>query len=87
MPRPNTRKNPEPSEARRTNVLLEELRAEFRSFGEGLSALRSEFSSFKAALFELAEDMKLVKPAVQATTKAVQEIEKRLELAESKLST
>ncbi len=34
-------------EARRTNVLLEELMSQFRTFGEGLDGLRDEFKGFK----------------------------------------
>ena len=38
-------KRPVSSEARRTNVLLEKLRSEFRTFGEGLTAVRQKVES------------------------------------------
>ena len=34
-------------EERRTNILLEQLMSQFRTFGEGLDSLRDEFKEFK----------------------------------------
>ncbi len=73
------RKTPAPipaaaDEARRTNVLLEELRKEFRVFGEGLAAVRGELKSVKSAVVELDAGLREVTPIVRTLTPVPDEL-------------
>lgn len=51
----------EPSESRRTDVLLEKLLADFKTFGEGLSAVRERLERIEPKVNQLAEDVELIK--------------------------
>ena len=91
MPRKAAKKPTNASEARRTNMLLEKLLAEFKTFGEGLADLRArvarlepvvnqlvaEFQTFKIALQEVAKDVAELK-------KDVKDVKERLTIVETK---
>ena len=66
MASPRKPKKSTSSQAQRTNVLMENIAAEFRAFGEGLSAVRSDVASVKVIVERLDKDMALIKPAVKS---------------------
>lgn len=61
-PRKPAKRPTSTSESRRTNVLLEEIRATLSVIAEDQRGLRSEFGTFKAALLETSERVKRLEP-------------------------
>ena len=56
---------PSQDESRRTNVLLEKLMSEFRTFGEGQSIMRERLDRMEPDLHAVKEDVAVLKIAVR----------------------
>ena len=66
MSEPKKPKKANGAEARRTNVLLEKLTSDFRTFGEGLTAVQKRLDAIEAAVLETGRDVEWMKPVVKA---------------------
>ena len=67
MARPDKSTKKDNPEARRTNILLEKLASEFRSFGEGVSDVRERVQKIEKRLDQSDNDMtNFVKPVLQS---------------------
>lgn len=62
----------EPSESRRTEVLLEKLLGDFKTFGEGLSAVRERVERMGPKIDQTAEDVELIKLVSRKNTDEIQ---------------
>ena len=81
-------RNPEPSPEQRLSVILEELRSQFRTFGEGLTDVQEKASNISERLERVEEDTSIIKSAVStiptlATKKDLEKLEKRLTALET----
>jgi chromosome segregation ATPase len=56
---------PSQDEARRANVLMEQMLSKFDAFGEALSAVREDVNSMKPDLHAVKEDVAVMKSAVR----------------------
>jgi uncharacterized coiled-coil protein SlyX len=63
---------PTPDEARRTNVLMEKMYSEFRTFGESLSIVRQRVDRMEPKLDHLTERVDVLESAVRSHSRAVQ---------------
>jgi hypothetical protein len=63
---------PSQDESRRTNVLLEKILSEFRTFGEAQSLLRARVDKIEPDLHEVKENVTILKAAAQSHTNAIQ---------------
>ena len=71
---------PEYSDARQFSAILEDLRSEFRSFGEGLDNLQEKVSGISEKveqLDQIKEDVTLIKMAVESLSRRVTTVESR----------
>ena len=78
MKSPQGPKKPTSSPAQRTNVLLENLATDFRTFGEGQAALLSDMKYVKDSVLELSKDVTFLKdvarielPEIRRATKDI----------------
>ena len=62
---------PSQDEARRANVLREEMLSQFRTFGEALSIIREDVSGIKPRLDKLSEKVDVLESAVRTHTDAI----------------
>jgi len=91
---------PTQDESRRTNVLLEKLMSEFRTFGEAQSIMRERLDRMEPDLHAVKEDVAILKVAARSHTDAIRantevthamqidlkNINQRLEVVEVKLA-
>jgi hypothetical protein len=91
---------PSQDEARRANVLMEQMLSKFDAFGEALSAVREDVNSMKPDLHAVKEDVALLKSAARSHTDAIRanteaihavqadlkNINQRLEVVEAKVA-
>ena len=59
-----SRNNPDYSREREFKVILEDLRSQFRTFGEGMDAMRSDVSTLKSDVSTLKSDVSILKSDV-----------------------
>jgi hypothetical protein len=94
MPAKKSPKSPDSAaEARRTNVLLEELDSQLRLVSEGVAAIRRDVDGLKAWRTETTDNMDLIKAIIRKNTDELDRIRddlkaflKRLETVETRFS-
>ena len=75
-PMSKAKHGPEYSDEREWAIILEDLRSQFRDFGEGLAYVREDLTDVRDRVIHLEEDMKLVKAIIPtlATKAALNEL-------------
>ena len=86
MPKSKKGSEPEFSREREFTVVLEDLRSQFRVFGEEQSAIKEDLHTVKEKVGQLVEDMFVVKTKLDqcATKKDLEVFDKRLTALETR---